>query len=56
MNKKLKLSEVKVASFVTELNAKESKELKGKGSRETMFSCLDYISCNPLDCVPIEAR
>ncbi len=52
MKKKLHLSDIKVSSFVTELSKKESNELKGKGT-ETFFSCLDYISCNPLDCVKI---
>lgn len=53
MKKKLQLSQLKVSSFVTELDGNQSKNLKGKGTRETLFSCLDYISCNPVDCLKI---
>ena len=54
MKKKLKLSEVKVASFVTELDKSKSNDIKGqrgtKDCLETMFSCLHYVSCDPRDC------
>ncbi|MGB0165934.1 MAG: pinensin family lanthipeptide [Luteibaculum sp.] len=55
MKKKLSLQEIKVSSFVTEIESVDQKSLKGKG-RETLFSCLDYISCNPLDCIGIELQ
>ena len=33
-----------------ELADAELREIAG-GTRQTMFSCLTYISCNPLECL-----
>ncbi len=49
MKKKLKLSEVKVQSFVTSEIAAD--KIKGGTLQNTAFSCLAYISCNPLACI-----
>ncbi len=53
MKKKIQLNELKVKSFVTELNPKKKDAVNG-GKRdlmETMYSCLQYISCHMTDCV-----
>lgn len=36
---------------VRELSAGELEQVVG-GVTVTCFSCLDFISCNPLDCLP----
>lgn len=54
MKKKLKLNDVKVKSFVTELN-KDAKENVNGGGRETMYSCMAYVSCYITDCIDIQA-
>jgi hypothetical protein len=57
MKKKLNLTSLKVQSFVT---AAEAGTIRGGAATlgacllRTKFSCLDYISCNPADCIPIE--
>ncbi|WP_170226968.1 pinensin family lanthipeptide [Luteibaculum oceani] len=54
MKKKLKLNDVKVASFVTELNSASKNNLKGGGlpfSKDTCGSCLAYVSCYITDCI-----
>lgn len=65
MKKKIALKDFEVKSFVTSLN--QRKDLKGgtggsavcsintqgtTNTTATEFSCLQYISCNPVACVP----
>lgn len=54
MKKKLKLNDVKVKSFVTELNKDKSAAINGGKIPETMYSCLAYVSCHIVDCLDIE--
>ncbi len=49
MKKKLSLNNLKVQSFVT--SEIESEKIKGGTLQNTAFSCLAYISCNPLQCI-----
>ncbi|WP_170226967.1 pinensin family lanthipeptide [Luteibaculum oceani] len=55
MKKKLKLNQVSVKSFVTELDKDAKKEVNGGGTRETMYSCMAYVSCYITDCIDIQA-
>lgn len=48
MKKKLKLNDLQVKSFVTEANASQ---IRGGGPEETLYSCLEYISCDIVGCV-----
>lgn len=54
MKKKLKISDLKVKSFVTNINAAESRNIKGEGSvavnDETLYSCYAYITCDVVYC------
>jgi hypothetical protein len=46
MTRKLTLKK----DVLAELSSAELTEVVG-GTRDTLFSCLTYVSCNPLDCV-----
>lgn len=46
MKKKLKISQIQVKSFVTEV---EPAKIQGGGT-ETMYSCLDYVTCDAVRC------
>ncbi len=46
MKKKLKLKDLTVQSFVTEVR---SDEVKG-GTAQTIYSCLDYVTCDIVRC------
>lgn len=46
--KKKKLSELKVTSFVTDVNASEVKG--GAPDKETLYSCLAYVTCDFVKC------
>jgi hypothetical protein len=46
MKKKLKLNDLQVKSFVTEV---EKSEVKG-GAQDTLYSCLAYITCDIVKC------
>ncbi|MGB0167376.1 MAG: pinensin family lanthipeptide [Luteibaculum sp.] len=54
MNKKLKIKDLEVKSFVTEISGQKLSNLKGGGlpySKETCASCLAYVSCYITDCI-----
>ncbi|MGB0167377.1 MAG: pinensin family lanthipeptide, partial [Luteibaculum sp.] len=48
MKKKLKLNDVKVNSFVTELEKSKANSVKGGKPElpETFYSCLAYVTCD----------
>lgn len=48
MGKKLKISDLKVKSFVTDVN--EANVKGGKGPNHTEFSCYRYMSCFEFQC------
>ncbi|TXC85234.1 pinensin family lanthipeptide [Luteibaculum oceani] len=54
MKKKLKINDLKVKSFVTNLEASKMKSIKGQGSvsvnDETMYSCYAYVTCDIVYC------
>ncbi len=51
MKKKISLNQIEVKSFVTNLEKDQQKHIKGKGGLpETMYSCLDYITCDIVNC------
>lgn len=50
MKQKLKLTDLKVQSFVTEINAQESKTFKGGSDEHRPGSLLAFVSCFPEDC------
>ncbi|TXC85236.1 pinensin family lanthipeptide [Luteibaculum oceani] len=60
MKKKLALKDFEVKSFVTNLNhtngvkggTGRTMECNTTNTTATEFSCLQYISCNPVACVP----
>ncbi len=47
MNKKLKLTDLSIQSFVTS----EANQVKGGTLQNTVYSCLAYISCDVVGCV-----
>ncbi|MES2629064.1 MAG: pinensin family lanthipeptide [Bacteroidota bacterium] len=47
--KKLKLNDLKIHSFRT--SDEDANQIKGGTIRPTAASCLDYISCSPLQCL-----
>ena len=53
MKKKLKLNDIEVKSFVTKLNHNKQEAINGgaKDLKETMYSCLQYISCHMTDSI-----
>jgi hypothetical protein len=48
MKKKLKLSDLQVRSFVTEVKPEQVKG--GEPDKETLYSCLQYITCDFVRC------
>jgi len=46
MKKKLKLNDLSIKSFVTEVSGEN---LKG-GTGDTMYSCLAYVTCHVVAC------
>ncbi len=47
MKKKLNLTDLKVKSFVTEMN---TEQVKGGAFPETHYSCLKFITCDLVKC------
>ncbi|MGB0165933.1 MAG: pinensin family lanthipeptide [Luteibaculum sp.] len=55
--KKLSLNSLAVKSFVTNMDSDQDERIRGGAKQSlnpvdcmTNFSCLDYISCNPIAC------
>ncbi|HEX4888114.1 MAG TPA: hypothetical protein VFV37_08715 [Luteibaculaceae bacterium] len=47
MKKNIKLSDLKIKSFITHPD-----KIKGGDPRDTLYSCLDYVSCRIEQCGP----
>lgn len=49
MKKKIKLSNIKVTSFVTEMDENANQTVKGGGGRPTRFICQSGVFCDTVD-------